>query len=225
MRFQDFYFLESVQISLSKKAWQSLSKEAKEAIQAWEKAMWVGGPLEKHIQDNDSVAKEIQAAMKPILDSIKGDTVTLYRGTSKDLVDEKRFLQSWSSSEKVAKHFAGLSSSQLKDKPTTYKTYTEKEINDAVEQFNKTGFVKFDGKYYKIDKKNPGYYNIYDKDRQFLTDGNDLKDDLMSANNDKIESNKHRTKDKVVLKQTFNKDRIIWITNNLNSKEYIVRVD
>lgn len=187
--------------------------------------MWVGGPLEKHIRANDSVAKELQEAMKPILDSIKGDTVTLYRGTTTKTLDEKRLLQSWSSSEKVAKHFAGLSSSQVKDKPTTYKTYTEKEIDDAVEQFNKTGFVKFDGKYYKTDKKNPGYYNIYDKDRQFLTDGDNLKDDLMSDNNDKIESNKHRTKDAVVLKQTFDKDRIIWITNNLNSKEYIVRVD
>ena len=225
MNFKSFYLAESLQISLSKKAWQNLSSEAKEAISAWERAMWVDGPLEKHIKANDSVAKEIQTAMKPILDSIKGDTVTLYRGTSESLLGEKRFLQSWSSSEKVAKHFAGLSSSQVKDKPNLYKTHTVKEIEDAVEKFNKTGFLKFDGRYYMIDKKNPGYYNIYTKDRKFITDGNDLKDHLMSANDDNLKINHHRTKDKVVLKKEFDKDRIVWISNNLNSKEYIVRVD
>lgn len=227
--YRDFIYeaivTESLEISLAKKAWNGLSDEAKESILAWERAMWVDGPLERHIKANDSVAKELQAAMKPILDSIKGDTVTLYRGTTENTLNEKRFLQSWTSSEKVAKHFAGLSSSQVKDKPNVYKTHTEQEIEDAVEKFNKTGFLKFDNKYYILDKKNPGYYNIYDRDREFLTDGDDLKEDLISDNNDKIELNNRKTKGKIVLKQTFDKNRIIWITNNLNSKEYIVRVD
>lgn len=225
MKFQHFYFLESVQISLSKKAWEKLSPEAKAAITRWESYNWVDSPLEKHIKANDSVAKEIKEAMKPILDSIDSDTVTLYRGASKKYLDEKRTLQSWTSSEKVAKHFAGLSSSQTKDMPTTYKIHSKQEIDDAVEKFNKTGFLKFDNKYYMKDKKNPGYYNIYDKHKEFITSGDDLREYLLSTNDDKIKTNEHKTKDKIVLKQTFDKDKIIWITNNLNSKEYIVRVD
>ena len=225
MNFKQFYLTESLQISLSKKAWEALSKKAKHAIESWEAAMWIGGPLEKHIKANDDVAKEIRTAMEPILDSIKGDTITLYRGTSTETLGESRFLQSWSSSEKVAKHFAGLSRSQVKDEPNVYKTYTDKEIQDAVDTFNKNGFVKFDNRYYMVDKQNPKYYNIYDRNRKFITDGDDLKDHLITINDEIKKLNASRTKDKVVLKKTFDKNKIIWITNNLNSKEYIMRVD
>lgn len=216
---------ESLEISLSKKAWNGLSDDAKEAISSWERSQWINGPLEQHIKNNDSVAHELRIAMKPILDSIKGDTVTLYRGTSKETLDEKRFLQSWTSSEKVARHFAGFSSSQTKDRPTSYKTHSPEEIEQAVKYFNEKGFVKFDNKYYVVNKEDPSYYSIYDRDRNYLTDGDDLLDSLTSDNNDKIESNDRRLKNKIVLKKTFDKNRIIWITNNLNSKEYIVRVD
>jgi len=225
--FKDFYFLESLQISLSKKAWDKLSSEAQQAIISWEASNWVGGTLEKHIKANDSVAKEIKQVMKPILDSIKGDTVTLYRGATKEIMDEPRFLQSWTSSEKVAKHFAGLSSSQTKDIPLTYPTYTQKEIDDVVEKFNKTGYVKFDNQYFIVDKKNPKYYNIYDKERNLVTDSetSEFRNNITSSYDERIDLNNKRTKDKVVLKRTFDKNKIIWISNNLDSKEYIVKVD
>lgn len=216
---------ESVQISLAKKAWDSLSNEAKLSIEEWERYNWIGGRLEKHIIANDEIARELANAMKPILDSIKGDTVTLYRGTSPKTLDESRVLQSWSSSEKVAKHFAGLSSSQIKDKTVLFKVYSEEEIDAAVDQFNKKGFLKFDNRYYVLDKDNNGYYKIYDRDRQFLTDGDDLKSQLIEDNQYKQERNESKPKNSIVLTHTFNKNRIIWITNNLNSKEYIMRVD
>jgi hypothetical protein len=222
--------IESKQIALAKKAYALLSLDAKHAIDSWETSNWIGGPLEKHVKANDEIAQEIERAFKPVRDSIPGNTVKLYRGVQNQ--DEEhnqhlknRILESWSSERSVAEYFAGLRTQQTKNGRSLMKQIpTAQEIDQAVAQYNAKGYLNFRGKYYLRNKDNPGLYNIYDRNKQYVTDGDDIRNDLTYWLKDDEKWNEKKKKKSTVIEKDINKNQIIWITNNLNSKEYIVRV-
>lgn len=218
------FIYESLQISLAKKAFEKLSRTAKDAILQWQRDNWIGGQLEQHILRNDDVAKELRDAMKPILDSIKGDEIELFRGTRTSNLNQPRLLESWTSSEQVARYFAGLSMSQISEIKPHRKIHSVDEIEDAVNEFKRKGFLKFNGYYYLMNKNDHNSYWIFNSERQLIVDGNDLKYDLITNNEDSIKI-KNSLNDSIVLRKKFNKSNIIWITNDLNSKEYIMRVN
>ncbi|MCK9532596.1 MAG: hypothetical protein M0R77_19040 [Gammaproteobacteria bacterium] len=224
MRFNEF-IIESKQIALAKKAFQQLSPEAKKAIEDWESVNWIGGKLEQHFKANDEIAQEIERAFKPVRDSIPGQTLKLYRGIIYDdnfKTWENKYLESWSSDRRVAEHFAGLRSRQ-NGPSSLHKVISEPEVDTLVKKYEKTGFLKYAGKYYVRNKDLPQYYNIYDKNKQFVTDGDNLKADLMSDQEWAKKSNDSKLAKGEVIEKEIDKNKIVWLTNNLNSKEYLVR--
>lgn len=223
-------------INLSKKAFNSLSSDARSAINSWESHNWTGGALEKHIKANDAVAQEIIAAIQPAIAAIGKDKITLYRGIQLDgaFDDEyvnSKFLESWSSSRKVAEGFAGLRT--LSGRSVLQPTYTDEEIDAFVAKLETTGFVKVGPYKYKVPSKKIDwpegfelkgtYYEIYDRNNSYLTDGDDLRDSLVDDNNWKKEQNEKRLVKAKVFEEDISVGRIVWITNNLGSQEFIIR--
>lgn len=218
------FLVESNIISMAKKAYGQLSSEAKSAIDHWETANWTEGQLSKHIAANDHVAQEIEAAFKPIRDQLP-NKVTLYRGVvNQEDYDswKKATLTSWTTDKRVAEHFAGLRQAHSW-KSVLHKEISDEEIANAVKQYNKTGFLKFKNKYYVQNKEHPKYYNIYDSSKQFITDGDDLEADLKHDQKWSKEINQEKQSKATVFKDQIDKNRIVWITNSANCKEYIVK--
>ena len=124
---------------MTKKAFASLSYEARSAIESWESSNWIGGPLEKHVIANDAVAQEIEQAFQPVRDSIPGDTVRLYRGVQHSDAEhtrhlKDRVLESWTSERAVAEYFAGLRTDQNKQgRSRIIKLPTMQDIDNAVQ--------------------------------------------------------------------------------------------
>ena len=229
MRFNEI-LSESKQIALAKKAYAMLSIDAKDAISSWESSNWIGGPLEKHIIANDKIAQEIHTAFQPVRDSIPGESVKLFRGIQPreqehDVHLANRVLESWTSERVVAEYFAGLRTDQTKQgHSTVIKVPSVDEVEKAIAQYNAKGYTRFANHYFMKNKENPRYYNIYDRNKQFVTDGDNIDKDLRYWYEDYLDSNDDAEKGRV-LEEYVNKNRIVWITNNLNSKEYIIRVD
>lgn len=221
------FLTESLQISLAKKAYASLSPAAKHAIDSWEAVNWTGGELEQHVKANDEVAQEIEAAFKPVRDSIPDETVMLYRGyvpSEAHTAWKDKTLESWTADRRVAEHFAGLRNRQDSKNTSLYDVATPVQIEQAVKKYDQTGYVKFRGNYYVRSKENPEFYNIYDRHKQHITDGDDIRADFESDADWGNQVNAAKLEKANILEKPIDKDRIIWITNNLGSKEYIVRV-
>lgn len=220
-----YEFLENVQIGLAKNAYRILSADAQAALDQWETSGWVGGAFEKHVRANDSVAREIEMAFAPIRAKLPS-AVKLFRGMIKDSSSNHyhgRLLESWTDDRKVAEHFAGLRHAGSW-KSTLYDIASNKEIFDAVERFYKTGFVTFGDYKYVRSKYDPNFFDIFDKNRNSIGDGEDLKSTLLRNNEEKRSLNADRMSKAVILEKSIPRERIVWITNNLNSKEYIVRI-
>lgn len=204
-------------ISAALKAKETLSAEALIAIDNWQNSAWDIGRLQKAYQENNDLAKEIDEKFEPvrkIIRSIYGNYITLYRGVrdyEPSEHDQKRVIYSWTSDIRVAKKFAGI---------PKYKPITDEDIERTVNQFNKYGFVKFRGHYYKRTLDDPEYFNIYDRNKNFITDGDDLEEILKSDQEgiDDILKNKGN-----VITRNVNVDDIVWITNDYNCKEFIVK--
>lgn len=223
------HLTESQQINLSKKAYATLSSDAKHAIDKWEASNWIDGELERHFKANDHVAQEIERVFAPIRATLP-DRVKLYRGirTSSAVTGwQNKVLQSWTDDPRVAEHFAGRRQPSGKWKPVYYeKVPTESDIQKAVEQFKRSGYTKFLGIHYILSKQNPIYYNMFDRDREFLTDGDvdRLYQNLKHEVDQRIEYNQTIMDRGQVLERLIPKQDIVWITNNLKSKEYITKV-
>lgn len=226
MRYFELYEKDenSIVIGLMKKAYESLSKEAKEAIDSWEHSNWTNGPLVQHFKANDEVAKEIENVFSPIRNKLPSK-VKLYRGLKKEGGHgewKDAVLESWTTDKRVAEHFAGLRRANSW-KSELYDIKSDDEIAKAVSAYEKSGFVKFDNRYYVRNKEYPQYYNIYDSSKQFITDGDDLLKDLTNDNENMKELNQEKLDNAIVLEEDIDRDRIIWITNSVNCKEYIVK--
>lgn len=226
------YLTESQEINLSIKAFRSLSPDAKDAIDSWESSNWAGGILEQSIASNNRIAKEIYAAFAPVrafLISKYGHSIKLYRGVQvgyNDHFDAKRVLYSWTSDKKTAEIFAGYRNGFGRDLRRN-NILTDSDIEKLYQKYQKDGFLKFRHHIYKKNDKhpelnNPDYYDIYTLSRSYVTDGDDLRDSLRSDRDWDIETNKKFEKSKIIEKN-IPIDHIVWVTNNLNSKEFIVR--
>jgi hypothetical protein len=217
---------ESQSINLARKAYASLSDPARSAIDSWEAMNWIGGPLEQSVLAGDEIALEIERAFEPVRAALP-DLVRLYRGYIPDEAWTRwqdKHLESWTSDRRVAEHFAGLRAQQDSKHSLLYNVPTDAEISQAVGQYERTGYVQFGGKYYMRNREYPEYYNIYDRDRQFVTDGDDLESSLKSDQQWMQQMNQEREQRGRLTERDIPREDIVWITNNLNSKEYIVRV-
>lgn len=209
-------------VNMSNKAFDSLSDDAKWALDEWETGGWDVGKLNKAYNDSSSVIKEIQAAFAPVrakMHELFGDTIKLHRGQrhfSDDELSKNRDLFSFSFDENVAQRFA---QGRLSKVPS------EEDIQKAVQQYERTGFVAFGNKKYKRNSEYPQYFNIYDKHNNFITDGDDLEDLLISDRQDAIDYNKSRESRGDVYTIDVPIDKIVWLTNRLNSKEFIVALN
>ncbi len=230
-----FYELtEDIAIGVSKRAWDSLSGDAQNAIERWESANWTDGPLERHVKANDEVAQEIHRAVQPVIAAIGKPTIRLYRGEQKSDWDaSQKYLESWSSDPKVAAAFAGLKN--VKGHSQLAKPITDQEIEIALAKLRATGFVKFRHQKFKLNKKvdwqAPEYngafkgplYDIYDRENQYVTDTDDPEYHWREDQKWIEERNQKIVDRGYVREEDIDVNRIIWVTNNLNSKEYIIR--
>jgi hypothetical protein len=228
------YFLnERVEIGLAKKAFVTLSSEAKNAIDEWERAGWETGRLVQSLNKKDSIAEEIYQAFMPIREFMKkkyGSKITLYRGIILDNTsyDKNKKYESWTSDEKIAEVFAGFRRFDVsKGHPSVFlNPITDNEIKKALRSFEKLGFTTFRNNKYVLNKKNPEFYDIFDTNRQFITDGDteNLENKFKLKQKDIEIFNKERKTNGKVFKKTFDIDSIVWISNSLDSKEFIVKV-
>lgn len=239
LKFNNF-LVENQEINLSMKIYKTLSWEAQEAIDMYEASNWHTGPLAKAFKEKNAIFHEIYDAAKPIRDYLKkknGSHITLYRGfyarNGKADPYPDRVLTSWSSDKRVAGHFAGLNKykyTNRKEKDGNWNSYdhtieTDTDIKQTIDNFEKRGYANNKRFHYIISKEDPKYYNIYyKKSRNFVTDGytKDFAKDRWEDAKDAKEFNDEGRKDRYVIEKKIPVDDILWITNNLGSKEYIV---
>lgn len=166
---------------LAIQAYSKLGVMARDAVDHWN-VNWSTGRLEESFRKDNEIAQEIRAAFEPVrkkLREVYGETVPAFRGehdwgsASKPDV-EGRALLSWSPIKHIAVNYA-LNS--LHGEP---KRITDEQITEAVAKYEATGYVKFRGNHYVRMKDDPDYYNIFDRYRQHVTDGDDLADSLRS---------------------------------------------
>jgi hypothetical protein len=218
-------------INASKKAYASLPDEAKRAVREWETANWDEGKLSDAYRNKNELLKTINDAFAPVkqkMHQLFGDTITLHRGQRtlapkgevRDFTgdfNEDKVLFSFSFDENVARDFA--------HGRHRYNIPSDDEIKRAVAQYNKTGYVQFGGKHYKRLKDYPNYFGIYDRYRRYITDGDNLEELLMGYKGQN-ERNKEEAESKGSVKTVeVPIDKILWITNNLGSKEFIVALN
>lgn len=223
-------FIEAPEIGASIKANKTLSSDAKDIIDRWESVNWTTGPLELGIRANDPIVKEIYNAFNLVRDLLYkkyGNTVTLYRGlrdTNDKTPDPERQLYSWTSSRKVAGVFAGRGNKQTGREEDIYqRPITDEEIQAALIRYEKTGFTSFRGRKFKINKELPKYYDMYDRNNNYITDGDDLLQDLKYEQKELDRYNANIKNLGQVIQKEIPINDIIWITNSANSKEFIVK--
>lgn len=204
-------------VNAAMKAHKTLSNDAHHAIDRWQAMNWETGELAKAHGSNSELYAEIQNAFQPVRDILKskfGDTIPLSRGESfGNEYSKDRALYSWTYSPEIAADFGG--------KQKEYKVLTNQEVRQAVDKYNQTGFVNVLG--FKLKQiKDEKYFNIYDRNNQHITDGDDVVDFITSENNDRKEANERNTKRGTVYTQEMPIDKIVWVTNELGSQEFIV---
>lgn len=218
-------------INASKKAFDSLPYPAQRAVHEWESANWDEGDLSNAFRNKNELLQTINKAFAPVkqkMHELFGDTITLHRGQRtlapkgeiRDFTgdfNEKKVLFSFSFDENVAKDFAYGRH--------RYNIPSDDEIKRAVDQYEKTGYVQFGGKHYKRLKDHPDFFGIYDKYRRKVGEDDNLEDLLMGYKGQN-ERNKEEAESKGSVKTVeVPIDKILWVTNNLGSKEFIVALN
>lgn len=209
---------------LMKIARAKLDSRSLSAVDTWETVNWTGGALEQHIAANDEMAQDIEAAFAPVRAQLP-ETITLYRGIilGGDYTGwNKGLLASWSSDVRTAELFAGLRRGK-KWQSLLHQIISDEDRDRMVAQYNRTGYLKLRGRHYIRNKAAPQYFNIYDRHRQFITDGDDIAEEIDSMNQSAQESNDALQAKAKVFKEEIPRERVVWITNQLNCKEFIVR--
>lgn len=232
--------------NLVRQADERLGDAAAEAIDrfvgvqsgAIDRGEWGGVMLSRQLEDAYSsnpspagleIRRQLEKAFSPIRNELKsrfGDKITLYRGQGKVSKDAPtRHTLSWTSDPRVAAWFAGIDPRSMKIKPIT-----DREIKSALETYEKTGSVKFLGKtYVRTDTPTNDptvdefYYDIYDRDGEILTDGDDLEKQFKDDQRYYQELiNKRDQKLRNVVKAEIPIDDIIWITDRAGQSEFIL---
>lgn len=219
--------IENKDYALAKKIFDTLSSNAQRYIESWEWANWDRGDLSISFEAGDPIAQEIYQKFEPVREAMRrryGDTITLYRGIIDDPdrpLRSDRLLFSWTSREDMAEIFAGK---DMRAKKVDLTPVTDREINAALDRYERTGFTTFRNKKYKINKQHPEYYDMYDRHNNYITDGDNLRREF-----EYIQSYIDEMRDKMlnykgrVAKKEIPIDDIIWVLMGGGSNEYIVR--
>jgi len=204
---------------LAIKAHAALDSQARRAVDGWN-VNWHTGKWSPEVLD------KLAAAFAPVrakLREVYGDAIPLYRGEKNGESTDNR-LFSWTPVHSIAVQFA---INRSRGMPAPISTA---DIDRAVASFEKNGFVKFDGVTYKKSDAAPwvsnGYFLMYDRDRNVITDGSDLRKHLQG---EKEERDAYRAKLEGSGKVYFAKvpvDSVVWIPSgdskaNLTQPELI----
>lgn len=204
---------------LAIKAYESLSFDAKRAIDNWN----VNWDVSELAKANTAIYDEIYQAYQPVRDRIKrtyGDSIELYRGEKAggEKSDSTRKLYSWTPSQELARKFG----KGVKSLP---RRITQTEVDNAVKKFNSTGYAQIAG--YKYVKQNNGYA-LYDKDNQYITGGylDEVEQDIQQSIDDKNEYVDRLDASGIVRKELINVDDIAFIpvNKNISMPEFVVHV-
>jgi hypothetical protein len=217
-----YHLTENKDYALAKRVFKTLSHQAQQALGSWEWANWDNGDLSQSFERNDAIAQEIETAFAPIRDDMRrryGDTITLYRGISPSErpVRSDRQLFSWTSSRDIARHFAGEDRRFDNVKPIP-----DEAVHQALANFKRRGFVTFRNKKYMLNKRNPKYYEIYNRHGQSITDGDNLERELWDEQRAYNDILKKKSAGRVV-SHAIPIDDIVWVLMGGNANEYIVR--
>lgn len=206
------------------RAERSLGYEAQTALERWLSYNWTDSKLSKDFQaGRTGTFDEIYRAAEPVRQEIRrvyGDSVLLYRGMKHqtpgegyDMSDKR--LYSWTFDEKVADGYA------FPNRKWEHKPLTDEQIDQFVARYEEVGFVQVGGHYYKRNARYPDFYDIYDRNRQHVTDGDDLRAELKSTQSDREEMvADNLSKGAVAAKQIPVQD-IVWLATT-SEKEVIV---
>lgn len=197
-------------VPYAQEAYKKLSPKAANAVDSWN-VNWSNGQLEMAFRNGTPLADEIRAAFEPVREQLRkvfGDTITLYRGErTSPLDDEKRTLLSWTPVRSLAKMFAvGREGDPLSDK----------EIEDAVAQYERIGFAQVRGNRFLRNKNSPEFFDIYNRNRQPVTDGADLGRMLRDDQREQLEDAAERRQGKSLYTAEVPVDDIVWIPLGAN---------
>lgn len=181
--------------------------------------------LEKAVSGQDvETAEQIEAAFKPIRENLRakfGDTITLYRAQKLEgEPSRQRYALSWTSNPKVSESFAGVREVR--------EDFSEKDIADAEETFDKTGRFEIRKGYWlekKTDPEHGDYIAIMDRSvGGEVTDTPSVRAFLEGLNQDRQAS--RRINDKKasrIRKEDIPLDDVVWVTDRGGQMEFIVR--
>lgn len=210
-------------VAASIKAKANLGPEGRHAIDAWN-VNWDTGSLEKAYQANSALTLEVDQAFAPVrkaLQATYGPTITLYRGQrnykTEDLTPN-RVLFSWTSDINVATKFA-INKRLMRE-------FTDAEVTQAIQQFHRAGFCKFAGHTFKLMRTDPDYYMIY-KGQEEITDGDvaSIEQDFKDEQAERVAYNQKAKENGTVMSEDVDINLIVWMTNELNCKEFIVKLN
>lgn len=210
-------------VNASNKAFAGLSYEAKNVLDEWESNNWDRGRLNQSHSEGSGVIEEINSAFKPVrelMHKLFGDTIKLHRGQrhfKADKLSKNRQLFSFSFDENVAKAFAHGT--------IKHKVHDLAAIKKAVADYERTGFATFAGKKYKRIPDNPKYYWIYDRNNNIITDGDNLERELMRTRDSQLLNKQEDESQGEVHSLDVPIDKIVWLSNRLGSKEFIVALN
>ncbi len=208
----------------ARKAEKTLSTDARDALERWLSFNWTTGDLSKDFKDGrGGTFAEVYQAFEPVRNEIRrvyGDAVLLYRGMKNnrpregyDISDNR--LYSWTFDEKVADGYA------YPNPKWEHRPLSSQQIDALVNRYNQVGFVQYAGRYYKRSKDYPEFYDIYDRNHQFVTDGDDIRKEIEDSESYKQEMiAANAAKGQVAAKRIPVED-IVWLAAN-SEKEAIV---
>ena len=210
-------------VNASIKAYDSLSYDAKRALDEWESNNWDRGRLVKSHSEGTGVIDEINTAFEPVrklMHRLFGDTIKIHRGQrhfKPDQLSKDRNLFSFSFDENVARAFAH---GRIK-----HKVDSIEDIKKAVATYERTGFVSFGNKKYKRIPETPQYFWIYDRNNNVITDGDNLEELLMDNRKHQLMNKQEDEAKGEVHSIDVPIDKIVWLSNRLGSKEFIAALN
>lgn len=206
------------------KAQASLDVTAADALDRWLSYNWTIGSLSVDFKNGRSgTFQQIYDAFEPVRMEIKrvyGNNVLLYRGMRKNEMGPEydtssNRLYSWTFDRKAAESYAYPSHRY------EYELLNQQEIDDLVARYDKVGYITYRGTYFIRNKKDPEYYDMYDRSRQHITDGDDIRAHIEDNERDAAESNDTRLKTGKLYEKAIPVEDIVWYATT-SEKEVIV---
>lgn len=230
MRYRELF--EDRAFGRAKKAVDKLSDEARRAVTDWQFSNWRTGAMARAFQDNDEIAQDIERVFAPIRETLP-PVVRLYRGLrQREEGYEEPILTSWTTKPDVAKVFAGRGVMDVDHKgigrlkARRSRVYSMGEIDATVARYEKHGVARLGGYTYIRNKEYPKYYDIYRgplTNLDPLTDGDNLRKELLSIRDSAIEQNEEMENKGEIIVADIPRERIVWIADDNFSQEYIVK--